>query len=227
MDEKLVRLSLSKQIVEKIERDIENSVWKVGEKIPPEPELIKRFGASRNTVREAVQALIHAGLLEALQGDGTYVRAKSRFEAMMAKRLRRSNVTETMEVRCTLEREISRMAALRRTPADLEMLQLHFRRKQEQRHNLQEVINADIDFHVAVALATQNHLLYDIYKNISEYLRMTINCTFATAELDERQVKSHTDLLEAIQKQDPDAAEKATLEIIKLSHNALQLELGE
>lgn len=227
MDEKLIRLSLSKQIVERIERDIESGVWKVGEKIPPEPELIKKFGASRNTVREAVQALIHAGLLEALQGDGTYVRAKSRFEAMMAKRLRRSNVTETLEVRYTLEREISRMAALKRTPEDLKMLKIHFRRKQEQGQNLQDVINADIDFHMSVALATQNHLLYDIYKNISDYLQIMINCTFATAELDERQVKSHTDLLEAIQNQDPDAAEKATLEIIKLSQNALHLKLEE
>lgn len=223
MDEKVIRMSLSKQIVIKMEHAIEGKIWTVGEKIPTEPELIKRFGVSRNTVREAVQALIHSGLLEARQGDGTYVRASSHFEAIMMCRLKNANVTDTLEVRYTLEREISRMAALRRTSENMEIMELCFKKKQEQQTDLQEVINNDVDFHMAIALATQNKLIYDIYKNISDYLKVMINNIFAIAELDERQIKMHTELLEAIRNQDPDAAEKATLGIIELSRNALNI----
>ena len=56
-----------------MERAIASGVWTVGEKIPPEPELMAHFGVSRNTLREAIQALIHGGVLQARQGDGTYI----------------------------------------------------------------------------------------------------------------------------------------------------------
>lgn len=58
--------------------------WPLGEKIPAEPELMAALGVSRNTVREAARALVHAGLLDARPGDGTYVTATDGLGAALA-----------------------------------------------------------------------------------------------------------------------------------------------
>jgi DNA-binding FadR family transcriptional regulator len=68
---------LSEQVVAQLEAQIAAGEWPVGSKIPAEPELVAALGVGRNTVREAVRALEHAGLLEPRRGDGTYVRATS------------------------------------------------------------------------------------------------------------------------------------------------------
>ncbi len=45
-----------------------------GSRLPPELELAQQYGVSRNTVRQAMSTLVHAGLLERVQGRGTFVR---------------------------------------------------------------------------------------------------------------------------------------------------------
>src|ERR1700754_2247420 len=92
--------------------------WPVGTKIPPEPELVAAFGVGRNTVREAVRALEHAGLLEPRRGDGTYVRATSDLGAALLRRARRTNVLHVLAVRAGLERDAAATAAVHRTEAD-------------------------------------------------------------------------------------------------------------
>ncbi|OQV39628.1 FadR/GntR family transcriptional regulator, partial [Bacillus velezensis] len=60
---KTSRLSLVEQVVAQIESLIQSDKWPVGTRIPPELDLMKQFDVSRNTLREAIRALVHAGLL--------------------------------------------------------------------------------------------------------------------------------------------------------------------
>jgi GntR family transcriptional regulator len=53
---------------------IESGEWQVGQQIPTEIELVERFGVSRGTLRQAVDALVREGLLKRMQGLGTFVR---------------------------------------------------------------------------------------------------------------------------------------------------------
>ncbi|MBY0541242.1 MAG: GntR family transcriptional regulator [Campylobacterales bacterium] len=116
---KPIKQSLPKQISIQIEKAIKDGIFKVGKKIPSEPELVKNFEVSRNTIREAIQSLIQAGVLESRQGNGTYVLTNDRFEANILNRLSTSKISEVHEVRVSLEKEIVKLAALRRTPEDL------------------------------------------------------------------------------------------------------------
>src|SRR5699024_2959268 len=75
----------------------------------------------RNTVREAVRALAHSGLLEVRQGDGTYVRATSEVSGAV-RRLCGSELRETLRVRRALEVEGARLAASERTEDELQAL---------------------------------------------------------------------------------------------------------
>ena len=62
------------QVRAALRRRIEGGEWQAGERIPPEPLLMKEFGVSRGTVRQAVDALVRHGLLQREQGRGTFVR---------------------------------------------------------------------------------------------------------------------------------------------------------
>jgi GntR family transcriptional regulator len=53
---------------------IESGVWRAGDQIPPEPELVRLFGVSRGTLRQAVDVLVREGHLKRIQGLGTFVR---------------------------------------------------------------------------------------------------------------------------------------------------------
>ena len=62
------RSTLISQVTAQLRAEVSEGRWAVGMKIPPEAELAELTGTGRNTVREAVQALVHAGLLvECLQ----------------------------------------------------------------------------------------------------------------------------------------------------------------
>lgn len=69
------KTGLIQRVVAILRSEISSGNWPVGSRIPTEPELSKLTGVGRNTVREAVQSLVHAGMLERRQGSGTYVLA--------------------------------------------------------------------------------------------------------------------------------------------------------
>ena len=69
------RLSLVERVIDQLRTQITAGSWECGERIPTEPQLSDMLGVGRNTVREAVRALVHTGLLEVRQGAGTFVRS--------------------------------------------------------------------------------------------------------------------------------------------------------
>ena len=62
-------------IAQILENEILSGRWNVGDRLPTEPEFCARFGVARQTLRQAVGMLEEQGLVERLQGSGTYVRA--------------------------------------------------------------------------------------------------------------------------------------------------------
>ncbi|CAM5710563.1 Fatty acid metabolism regulator protein [Streptomyces hirsutus] len=80
------RSALSEQVIATLRTQIASGEWPVGSRIPTEPELVEQLGVARNTVREAVRALAHNGLLDIRQGSGTYVVATSELAGVMHRR---------------------------------------------------------------------------------------------------------------------------------------------
>ena len=68
-------VAMYRQIAGQLRDAIACGVFKPGEKIPAEPELLRRFGVSRITARQAVDALAREGLVIRKQGKGTFVAA--------------------------------------------------------------------------------------------------------------------------------------------------------
>ena len=172
--QRIKRDSLSKQVSDKLEKMIESGEYEVGQKIPTEPELMQIFEVSRNTIREAVQSLTWAGILEVKQGDGTYVRSASRFRANMNKKYSQVSLDDISEARNSIEVTIAHLAAMRRQEEDIEKIRAAFMKRRNSITDCRENTKADIEFHMAIAEASHNMILIDLYQSISDYLESHI-----------------------------------------------------
>lgn len=114
--------SLSAQLVDSLRSHIESGGWPVGTRIPPEHALIEELGVGRSTLREAIGALVHLGLLEPRAGDGTYVCSSSELQSVMVRRASSAQRDKVLELRTVLEEYASGAAALRRSESQLQQL---------------------------------------------------------------------------------------------------------
>lgn len=208
------RVSLSAQIVQEMERLISTSQWKVGERIPPEPELMQLFGVSRNTVREAMQSLIHAGLLASRPGDGTYVNGRSRFEILISNELSDSEFEQIFEARVALETGIVELAAQNRTFDDLVALKKKLERRNATGDQLDDAI-----FHMEVAKTTHNPLLSRFYNEICLYMSKHMADKPFTNEERTREIAVHNTLFDALAASNSVRAKEITREILDLYYH--------
>jgi DNA-binding FadR family transcriptional regulator len=203
------RAGLVDQVIEQMRGAITTGEWPVGQRIPPEPELVTALGVGRNTVREAVRALSHAGLLEVRQGDGTFVRATSEISGAV-RRMCGTELKEVLQVRRTLEMEGARLAAKHRTDAELARLTelLHKRDAAMESEQWAEVIEHDTAFHVLLVQCSHNTLLAELYQGLTEAVKASVAASVDTSQPGQDQV-SHTGLLHAVRDGDQ---EKAAIE---------------
>lgn len=165
--------SLSQRLANLLRDEIAKGKYRVGEKLPTEAKMVAIYGVGRSSVREAIQALSNIGLLNVQQGSGTYVQQQFVSDESIEHRMGRASIKELNEVREMLEMKIAEKAALNRTELDLANIAecLEHRKHYAELGDLQKCIQADINFHLAVAEAAHNEMLYDIYRAISEHLK--------------------------------------------------------
>jgi DNA-binding FadR family transcriptional regulator len=206
------RAGLIEQVIEQLRAQITSGTWAVGSRIPTESELSQLTATSRNTVREAVQSLVHAGLLERRQGSGTYVLAASELAGAVSRRVKTAQHVDVLEVRRTLEVGAARLAAVRRTPDDIATLQDLLARRVTARQNgdVDAIVTMDVQLHRAIAQASHNPVLADLYDNLIGALQE--NVRHNVEELPSHGDEDHAGLIEAIIKGNPErAAEEAAL----------------
>lgn len=147
--ESVRRPALSAEVIARLRERITSGDWPVGSRIPPEPELMTRLQVARGTLREAIRALAHAGLLDVRQGDGTYVRAVSELSGAVERLYGDSGLGHVLEVRQALDLQAARLAAVRAEEADLDALDeaLRLRRAAWDARDFDAWIAADWDFH--------------------------------------------------------------------------------
>ena len=181
--------------------------WPVGGRIPTEPQLVAALGVGRNTVREAVRALVHAGVLECRQGSGTYVVSTDELAPVVARRLTDDRMAEVVEVRRAFEVEAARLAALRRTPDDLAALDaaLAAREAAWRSGRVDDFVEADAALHTAGVAAAHNAMLAELYASVGAALRSTVAQAMGGALEPERYV-DHGRLVDAIRDGDPTRA---------------------
>lgn len=214
------RTSLIESTVAALRSRITSGEWPVGTRIPPEPALTDLLGVGRNTVREAVQALVHAGLLVRRQGSGTYVLADDELAVAVGRHVAGARREDVLQVRRALEVEAARLAAGRHTPQDDARLRALLAAREAAWHqdDVDAMVATDLELHRAIAHASGNTLLASIYENLLADIGENIRTNLAGSDHDHH---DHTALVEAIVDSDP---ERAAEEVVRYLGRMLEAE---
>ena len=190
-------------------KKIISNEWEVGKKIPGEVHLAKQFGVSRNTVRDALQKLVMVGLIEKKHGSGNYLirtlKLEPSFGIQPFRTLTKEKIISVLELRKAMEAESAYLAAQRRTTQDLALIEKSVASMRMNLDNPKHYSEADLTFHLYVALATQNPLFYDSLINMQSLLTehfVEMNEVIGA----EFSMLDHSNIYFAIKQQEPDLA---------------------
>jgi len=212
---KVVRTSrLYEQIVQQIEESVLNGKLKPGDQLPAERELAQQLGVSRTAVREAVKALREKGLVEAYSGRGTFVTdgttqaARQSFD-LMVKIGQQEGAPHLAELRLILEPGIAALAAVRVQEDDLAAMREAVAVMDRAQDDPEAYIEADLDFHLALAETVANPLILSLIDSIVGLLREQRIKIFNVEGGPQRGQVHHKRVLEAVERRDAEMARSA------------------
>ncbi len=229
---KVVRTSrLYEQIVQQIEDSVLNGSLKPGDQLPAERELAQRLGVSRTAVREAVKALREKGLVEAYSGRGTFITdgtsqaARQSFD-LMVKIGQQEGAPYLAELRLILEPGIAAFAATRVKEEDLAAMREAVAVMDRAQKDPAAFIEADLDFHLALAEAAANPLILSLIDSIVGLLREQRIKIFNIEGGPQRGQFHHKRILEAMERRDPELARNAMRAHLEQVRDDSQLPAG-
>jgi GntR family transcriptional regulator, transcriptional repressor for pyruvate dehydrogenase complex len=200
-------------LAEALRERILSGEFPVGTPLPPERELVSQTQNSRTTVREALRVLEAQGMVRIKTGrsGGAFVQALGEESVASSAELlirgRQIRMTTLLETRESLEPQCARLAAKYRTEDDLERLEAANHAIGQQTNTLADFLQANLDWHLAVAAASHNELLTGFMLALSRAIYAgTDNSGFVDDEVRATTVKAHRAITAAIRDQDPDAA---------------------
>jgi DNA-binding FadR family transcriptional regulator len=200
-------------LVNELRERILSGEFAEGTALPPERELVVQTKMSRTTVREALRILEVQGLVRIRAGraGGAFVQrpgnesvANSLSLLIRGRQIRLAAVLETREV---IEPICAELAAQHRTEADIAALKAANTPIADPNSSLNEFLQANVNWHVAVATATHNELIAAFMTALSRAIyTSTENQDFIDAEVRRVTARAHNSITQAIEKGDPAAA---------------------
>jgi GntR family transcriptional regulator, transcriptional repressor for pyruvate dehydrogenase complex len=208
-------MSVTDDAILEIKRLITSGQVGPGEKLPKESRLAAQLGLSRSSLREAVRALTLIGVLDARQGDGTYVTGLGPQLLLEATAfvvdflLDPPALLELLEVRRLLEPTATALAAVRIDERDL--LRLHeCNRRMESASSVEELVEADDEFHSIIVDAAGQATLASLIKSLAG---RTFRARIWRGLVDERALeqtkRAHAAIYRAIECRDAELARAA------------------
>ncbi|MCD8139246.1 MAG: FadR family transcriptional regulator [Planctomycetaceae bacterium] len=210
MDPLKKKTRLYEDIVELFKKKIEDGDLRAGDRLPTERELVEQLGVSRTSVREALRAMELVGLIESKVGEGTFIKSSGIDEAILrvtggVQDERR--VLEMYEVRVLLEPYAARVAARKRSQAQLRDMRLAIESMRDEITKGERGQRGDIRFHGSIAEAAGNSILIGILGAFAEALGSSIavaNAHVHAADI----IAEHQRMFDAIEERDETEAER-------------------
>jgi GntR family transcriptional repressor for pyruvate dehydrogenase complex len=211
---------LYEQIVDQIETRVLNGDLRPGDQLPAERELAEQFGVSRTAVREAIKTLREKGLVDVLAGRGTFIteHTSQAIRHSIGRILRLSQGEgsgDLVAVRELLEPEIASLAATRAGEDHLQAMHNAVEAMDAAMESPEQFIEADLDFHLALAEGTGNALIPFLIDPIVGLMREQRTRIFNVPGGPARGQMHHKRILEAVTRGDPEAARQAMRDHLK------------
>ncbi|HCA5040125.1 TPA: FadR family transcriptional regulator [Acinetobacter baumannii] len=188
------------------------------EKLPSEVDLCEEYKVSRPVFREAIRVLNAKGLTYSRPKIGTVVRPKEEWHLLdpdvlfwLIQTTPEHEFFKTLStVRQVLEPELAYIAASTANEEDIERIKQAYK-GMEKATTVEEFIEPDIQFHLAIAKATHNDLLAYMSKMLVLPLQQSIQVTSLRPNLQGHSLPRHKAILTAIENKDPLSARHASL----------------
>jgi GntR family transcriptional repressor for pyruvate dehydrogenase complex len=226
--------NLYKKIIEAIHTHIVDSDIKPGDRLPSERELGESLEVSRTTVREALRVMEIIGTVQIRVGKGIfltdlYTQSLSTTIASMIM-FNKENVNQLYEVREMLEIKNASLAAEKATDEDIAKIEVAEKKIQLALNRPQKGLIEEKEYHLSIAAATKNPILFNIMKLvIDSYLDFILSVRGKNKKIANRQKEAfgeHSAITQAIKNHDILAAEEAMRKHIRISRDASKTILG-
>lgn len=207
--------NLAYELVAELTQRILLGTLKPGEKLPAENTIVREHGVSRTVVREAISKLQASGLVETRHGIGTFVLERLPEQGLRLNVDTALSVRSILELRMGLETQAAALAAKRRSPEQLAQMRKALDDYQRLLANNDSCVEEDKRFHLLIAEATGNTCFTEIMQHLGSSMipRTRVTATerggVDLAKLGQLANLEHEAILNAIKKQDPDAARAA------------------
>jgi len=187
-----------------------------GEFLLTRKELAAQFGVGLSTVHEAIQALTAVGMLESRPGKGTWVRDDTLdtliHPAVIKTRLGELRARQVYEARFVIEVALTELAAKRATPEEIGQIWHALEAMEARVEDNQAFVEADLEFHLAVAKASHNELLEQFYHLSRKLLTELIGEMLKLPNVKEESIHIQRAIAQAIEQGDPDQARRAAVD---------------
>ncbi len=191
------------EVYEHLKLEILSGILEPNSKLAEIP-LSQRLGISRTPVREAIQRLAQDGLVEVIANKGAKVRGIDAAE-----------IEEIYAVREVLDGLAARLAASHRSHKDLKIMQNALTKLETANSTAYtEQVNADLEFHNAIANASGNSTLENTLRSFAQSVARVKLLTRAYNQNINTHAAHHA-ILQAIEQQNADAAETAAREHVQ------------
>lgn len=217
--------SLTQEAFDQLVAYVEEGPLRPGDALPSQQELADQLGVSRPVLREAMQRLEAAGLVEIRHGSGSYV-AQPPAESLLERILGHftyDQAVHLLEARMIIEAECAALAAVRATEEDFAAMQAAVDKIRELAEQGELTIDGADAFHEALTAASHNSVLAALGKlfKMPNYIQ-GIRVELALPDISGHEYESHNRLLEAIRLRDPDLARSRVREHLERSHGTTE-----
>jgi DNA-binding FadR family transcriptional regulator len=209
----IARPTITDEIVERITGFILDEGLKPGDKLPSERDLMARLAVGRSSLREAIKTLSAIGIVEVAVGEGMFVGGGE--NSVLAKPLSwglligEHGTREVIEARRVIEVELAGLAAARATDEEVAAIGERLAAMRANRDDAEAFTSQDQEFHLAIARAARNSVLYHVLDTLRHIVRVWIYKTFSEYEDKGPGFAEHDAIYEALRGRDPRAARRA------------------
>ncbi|HEX4766521.1 MAG TPA: transcriptional regulator NanR [Lichenihabitans sp.] len=215
--EPISRRKLSDEVFDRLRRMIITGEVRPGDAMPSERDLMERFGVGRPAIREAMQALSSLGLLTISHGERARVCALTArsvtqqvdVAAQIMLATSPASLEHLKDARLFFERGMVRAGATRATSADVARLTDLLGLQRAALGNADRFIQADMDFHIAIAAISGNPIYTAVSEAMLGWLKRFHTELLLWSGKETHTLAEHAAILAAIELGDAEAADEA------------------
>lgn len=225
--------NLTHQVTYQLGAAIVRGEYGIHDPLPTEAELCEQFDISRSVIREAVKMLTAKGLISSRPRQGIRVQPNNRWnmfdedvlEWTLSSRPSLELLREFTELRLGIEPEAAILAARKQNRERIADIEKALTRMDAAEQGQDDPLEADIAFHTAVLLASENRFFIQLRSFIQTALRVSIASTNQLKGVEVASEADHRAVYNAIAAGDGETARRASVALLEEAIHLIETSL--